>query len=69
MGTGTALVLSFVMFRGQRCEGLVELSYRQMALGTGDVLRFELPAGWWVRYNGRQSWRGQASDCNSASVD
>jgi hypothetical protein len=58
MGAGTALVVAFVLSRGQRGEGFVELSFRQIALDKGDVLRFELPAGWWVRYNGHQPWRG-----------
>jgi hypothetical protein len=46
------------MSRGTRTEGYVRLSYRQTAAGKGDVLRLGLPAGWWVKYNGHQSWRG-----------
>ncbi len=56
-GAGTALVASFVN-PGQRSEGHVRFTYEQTgwSAGKGDV-QFPLPAGWWIKYNGRQPWR------------
>jgi hypothetical protein len=59
VGAGLALVVAFLN-HNQRTEGYVRLSYRQAgwSSGGGDTLRFDLPAGWWVKHNGHQPRRG-----------
>jgi hypothetical protein len=58
MGLGTAVVCRCLPSHLHRSEGFLRLSHRQGPAGNGDVLRLELPAGWWVWYNGHQAWRG-----------
>src|SRR5262249_40136783 len=58
IGGGLALEFALIVPGGQRSEGYVRLTYQQSPSGKGAGLRFELPAGWCVRYNGHQHWRG-----------
>src|SRR5258708_6275017 len=51
-----AVLFAYAFSGGKHSEGYVQLSSRQAGAGTS--VRFDLPAGWRIKYNGHQPWRG-----------